>query len=104
MSNEVNDRKEKLVKAGFVAVDELIKVLNSPILGRSELGETDVSAEKMKMAASAKRLALEDSLAMLQTITQLEEELSEDSPEEKEEVKEELKVDFDRPEKRAARK
>jgi hypothetical protein len=47
------------------AVDELIKVLKDPIITGME---GDLSADKMKTAAAAKRLAFEDALAMLEKI------------------------------------
>ena len=77
MSDKVKSRREKILAAGFVAVDELIKVLQAPILSHTTDGGTDtVSAEKMKIAASAKRLSMDDALAMCQTLQDLEDDLN----------------------------
>lgn len=61
-------KRIEILDAGLVAVDELIKVLRDPILtGSTE----DLTADKMKTAAAAKRLAFDDALAIL---TKIEEE------------------------------
>ena len=69
-------KKIEILEAAKVAIDELIKVLKEPIITRSE---DDISADKLKNAASAKRLAFEDALNMLQTIEE-EENKSSESP------------------------
>lgn len=66
MSEDINQRKWKVLLAAEKAVDELINVLNDPIIGNSDEG--DISADKMKNAAAAKRLAFEDALFMLERI------------------------------------
>jgi hypothetical protein len=63
-------KKIEIVEAAKQAIDELIKVLKSPIITHAE---DDISADKMKNAASAKRLAFEDAMYML---TKIEEEES----------------------------
>lgn len=50
---------DRIIQAGEKAVDELIKVLESAIITH---GEDDLSADKMRSAAAAKRLAFEDAL------------------------------------------
>jgi hypothetical protein len=60
-------KREEILDAGMKAVDELIKVLKDPIITGME---GDLSADKMKTAAAAKRLAFEDALAMLEKIEQ----------------------------------
>ncbi len=62
-------KKIEILEAAKVAIDELIKVLKEPIITRSE---DDISADKLKNAASAKRLAFEDALNMLQKIEEEE--------------------------------
>lgn len=57
----MSSRLERIISAGEKAVDELIKVLESPIITHAE---DDLSADKMKSAAAAKRLAFEDALFM----------------------------------------
>lgn len=64
-------KKVEILEAAKVAIDELIKVLKEPILTHME---ADVTADKLKNAASAKRLAFEDALSMLQKIEQEENE------------------------------
>jgi len=68
-------KKVEILEAAKIAIDELIKVLKEPIITRSE---DDISADKLKNAASAKRLAFEDALNMLQKIEE-EENKSSDS-------------------------
>ena len=69
-------KKVEILEAAKVAIDELIKVLKEPIITRSE---DDISADKLKNAASAKRLAFEDALNMLAKIEE-EENKSSDLP------------------------
>jgi hypothetical protein len=65
MSEDLKSKRERVLLASEKAVDELIKVLEHPIV---TTGEDDLSADKMKNAASAKKLALLDALEMLDTI------------------------------------
>ena len=65
MSEDLKEKKERLLKAAEKAVDELINVLNDAIINNSE---DDLSADKMKNAAAAKRLAFEDALFILEKI------------------------------------
>ena len=67
-------KKIEILEAAKVAIDELIKVLKEPIITRSE---DDISADKLKNAASAKRLAFEDALNMLQKIEEEENKTAE---------------------------
>lgn len=62
-------KKIEILEAAKVAIDELIKVLKEPIITHME---DDISADKLKNAASAKRLAFEDALSMLAKIEQEE--------------------------------
>lgn len=62
-------KKIELINAAKIAVDELIKVLREPIITHAE---DDISADKLKNAASAKRLAFEDALYMLGKIDEEE--------------------------------
>lgn len=65
MSESLKDKKIRVLEAAEMAVDELINVLKEKIITH---GEDDLSADKMKNAASAKRLAFDDAIAMLQKI------------------------------------
>jgi hypothetical protein len=66
-------KKVEILEAAKIAIDELVKVLRAPIVTHSE---DDISADKLKNAASAKRLAFEDALNML---AKIEEEENRDS-------------------------
>ena len=65
MSEDLKDKKKRLLAATEKGIDELIKVIESPIITH---GEDDLSADKMKNAAAAKRLAFEDALEMLRKV------------------------------------
>lgn len=74
--SEIENRRKKLVAAGYKAVDELIKVLEAPILKKKSIdSDDDLAAEKMKTAAQAKKIALEDALDILSRVQKEEEEL-----------------------------
>ena len=62
-------KKVEILQAAKLAIDELIKVLKEPIITHAE---DDISADKMKNAASAKKLAFDDALAMLHKIEEEE--------------------------------
>lgn len=61
----MSDKRKEILEAGRKAIDELIKVLKDPIITGMD---DDLSADKMKSAAAAKRLAFEDAIAMLDKI------------------------------------
>jgi len=63
--------KYKMIEAGYKAVEELIKVAEDIIIRG---GDDDLSSDKLKNAAATKRLAVEDSFAILNRI-ELEKEL-----------------------------
>jgi hypothetical protein len=63
--------KYKIIEAGYKAVEELIKVAEDIIIRG---GDDDLSSDKLKNAAATKRLAVEDSFAILNRI-ELEKEL-----------------------------
>jgi hypothetical protein len=70
----MSDTKIRIIEAGKNAINELIKVLEQPIITHAE---DDISADKMKNAASAKRLAFEDAMFMLLKIEEEENKNSE---------------------------
>ena len=70
----VKDRKKNVLNAAKIAVDELIKVLEEPILDGTN--SDPLGAEKMKTAAQAKRVAFEDALAILERMEEEENMLS----------------------------
>jgi hypothetical protein len=62
-------KKIEILEAGKKAIDELIKVLKEPIITHAE---DDLTADKLKNAASAKKLAFDDALSMLHKIEEEE--------------------------------
>ena len=62
-------KKIEILEAGKKAIDELIKVLMEPIITHAE---DDLTADKLKNAASAKKLAFYDALSMLHKIEEEE--------------------------------
>ena len=61
------ETKKSIIQAGQLAVNELIKVAQEPIVDTGE----DVSADRLKNAAATKKLAIFDAFEIL---TRIEEE------------------------------
>jgi hypothetical protein len=80
--------REKLIKSGRIAVDELLKVIEEPIITGKK--EEDLSPDRLKNAAATKKLAMFDAFDILARIDQEEEKIAE-SKGEKREAKEEEK-------------
>lgn len=59
--------KHKIIKAGYKAIEELIKVAEDVIITG---GEEDLSSDKLKNAAASKRMAVEDAFTILSRIEQ----------------------------------
>ena len=76
------ETKKSIIQAGPLAVNELIKVAQEPIVDTGE----DVSADRLKNAAATKKLAIFDAFEILKRLEE-EEQLLEGKP--KEEIKEE---------------
>jgi hypothetical protein len=76
------ETKKSIIQAGQLAVNELIKVAQEPIVDTGE----DVSADRLKNAAATKKLAIFDAFEILKRLEE-EEQLLDGKP--KEEVKEE---------------
>lgn len=83
---ELKEIKLQIINAGEKAVMELIKVASDQILKPEDDG-TDLSADKLKNAASAKKLAIFDAFEILNRIELEREKLSDEVP-----VKEENKI------------
>jgi hypothetical protein len=83
---ELKEIKLQIINAGEKAVMELIKVASDQILKPEDDG-TDLSADKLKNAASAKKLAIFDAFEILNRIELEREKLSDEAP-----VKEENKI------------
>lgn len=70
--------KERIIAAGYKAVEELIKVAEDTIIRG---GDDDLSADKLKNAAATKRLAVEDAFSILSRIELEKEKLNESQEE-----------------------
>ncbi len=66
--------KTRIIKAGHKAVDELIKVAEEPIFDNNS-DDIDLSADKLKNAAMAKKLAIFDAFEILNKIESEKENL-----------------------------
>ena len=73
----------RIIQAGQVAVQELIKVSEAPIIDTG--ADDDLSADKLKNAAATKKLAIFDAFEILNRIAAEEEMLNEKPKEVKEE-------------------
>lgn len=62
----VRELKEDIIKAGEVAVRELIKVANEAII--TDGMDEDLAADKLKNAAASKKLAIFDAFEILKRI------------------------------------
>jgi|APFre7841882793_1041355.scaffolds.fasta_scaffold116807_1 hypothetical protein len=61
--------KQKIIDAGYAAVEQLIKVAKEDIIKSGEIhDETDLSADKLKNAAATKKLAIFDAFEILTRI------------------------------------
>jgi len=75
---DIKKKRIELLKASENAINELIKVMDK----KMDLNEVD--PEKVKVSASAYRLAMEDAMAMMAKVEELE-SLNADSNKEKRE-------------------
>ena len=71
----IKETKKNIIRAGYRAVDELVKVAKEAIVET----EDDVSADRLKNAAATKKLAIFDAFEILNRI-QAEEALLENKP------------------------
>ena len=63
---DIKKKREQLLKAAENAINELIKVMDK----KMDLDEVD--PEKVKISASAYRLAMEDAMTMMAKVEELE--------------------------------
>lgn len=63
--NKVLDLKKRIIESGYKAVEELIKIAGEQIITHAD---DDLSADKMKNAAAAKKLAIMDAFEILKRI------------------------------------
>jgi hypothetical protein len=68
---DTREIKLRIIEAGYKAVNHLVKVAEEDIINTES--DTDVSADKMKNAAAAKKLAIFDAFEILSRI-ELEQE------------------------------
>ena len=73
----IKEKKRNIIKAGYKAVDELIKVAEEPIVESDD----DLAADRLKNAAATKKLAIFDAFEILTKI-QEEENILDDKPRE----------------------
>ena len=75
----VKETKKSIIRAGRIAVDELIKVAKAPIVDSGD----DVSADRLKNAAATKKLAIFDAFEILHRMEEEEALLTGKSKEDK---------------------
>ena len=63
--NKITELKKRIIDSGYKAVEELIKVAEEKIVTHME---DDLSADKLKNAAAAKKLAILDAFEILKRI------------------------------------
>lgn len=66
MTKDTKEIKLRIIEAGYKAVNHLVKVAEEDIINTES--DTDVSADKMKNAAAAKKLAIFDAFEILNRI------------------------------------
>ena len=71
----IKETKKNIIQAGHKAVEELIKVAREEIVDSDE----DISADRLKIAAATKKLAIFDAFEILNRIHE-EENMLEDRP------------------------
>ncbi len=82
MDNSVIEKKTRLIEAGYLAVEELIKIAKEPIINKvssidSESATDDLAADKLTRAAQAKKIAFMDAFEILKKIEEEENALEE---------------------------
>ncbi len=73
----IKKKREQILKASENAIDELIKVLNK------KMDPKEIDPEKVKVSASAYRLAMDDAIFMMNKVIEMEEMLDETTKEKK---------------------
>lgn len=63
--SKITDLKKRIIDSGYKAVEELIKVAEEKIVTHAE---DDLSADKLKNAAQAKKLAIMDAFEILKRV------------------------------------
>ena len=76
----IKETKKNIIQAGHKAVEELIKVAREEIVDSDE----DISADRLKIAAATKKLAIFDAFEILNRIQEEENILDGKTPKEEE--------------------
>jgi hypothetical protein len=63
--NKITELKKKIIDSGYKAVEELIKVAEERIITHAD---DDLSADKLKNAAQAKKTAIMDAFEILKRV------------------------------------
>ena len=63
--NKITELKKRIIDSGYKAVEELIKVAEEKIVTHMD---DDLSADKLKNAAAAKKLAIMDAFEILKRV------------------------------------
>jgi hypothetical protein len=63
--NKITELKKRIIDSGYKAVEELIKVAEEKIVTHME---DDLTADKLKNAAAAKKLAIMDAFEILKRV------------------------------------
>jgi hypothetical protein len=63
--NKITELKKRIIDSGYKAVEELIKVAEEKIVTHME---DDLSVDKLKNAAAAKKLAIMDAFEILKRV------------------------------------
>ena len=74
---DLKKKRQQILKACENAIDELIKVLNK------KMDPNEIDPEKVKISASAYRLAMDDAMAMMEKVAELQEMLEDVTKEKK---------------------
>lgn len=81
---DVRKKKEQIIAAGFKSVDELVAVAKEKIITGKK--DEDLSPDRLKTAAAAKKLCILDAFDILKRIEE-EQNMLDGKPKEKEERK-----------------
>lgn len=63
--SKITELKKRIIDSGYKAVEELIKVAEEKIVTH---GDDDLSADKLKNAAQAKKMAIMDAFEILKRV------------------------------------
>jgi hypothetical protein len=69
----MKEKKSRIIKAAYKAVDELIKVAEQEII--KLIPEDELAADRLKNAAATKKLAIFDAFAILEKIEEEKEKI-----------------------------